>query len=761
MPSQLLKDLLSDIDKLANIKHQNPKYLLKKIVSLIAKRLKSAVCSIYLYREEKKLLFLVATTGLNLKGRGIILKENEGIAGQSIKEGKIVNTQKGSKHPGFKPIKNINEEKYDIYLALPIIVHKRKIGVLVLQRNQDQYFTQEDELTLRVVISEINGIIDLSKDIIIAERHFQGATPKQSAINGVIKGVSASKGLAWGFSLVFSGFRSILDYKDKHFYHQYTHKDFLHSLQKTIKELQKLQKQLKDNLTESASIIFFGHQLILKDQAFKKEIISLIASGMNPPEAVIKIASKYIELFSHSDSEFIAEKTQDMEDISLRLLGNLLSQKDNPVDFKNKIVITEMLYPSDLLSLKSKKAKGVIMFGGGVTAHVSLIARSLNLPMILVDNRDVFKIDTKSEILLDGYSGNIHIKPHKNTVKQIKASIEKHVSEEEIITQVKEKSFTKDGRSVHLSANINLLLDLKSATLFKAEGVGLYRTEFPFMIRNDFPTEEEQYSIYRSPFIAFPDKPVTIRTLDIGGDKMLSHYTHVKEANPFLGLRSIRFTLKHEDIFITQMRAILRAGYGSQLQIMFPMISSIEELEQAKELLYQCLDELDKEKREYNKNPKIGIMVEIPSAVEIIQDLAELCDFFSIGTNDLIQYLLAVDRTNEKVASYYNAYHPSVIRSIGRIAKVAKSKKIDLSICGDIASQIVFLPYFIGLGINHFSIDPKEIHLVQKALLKIDYLESKALANEILELKKIEDIENKLKNLLYLNSDQKSEDWKR
>ena len=746
MSNQLFKGLLVDINKLTNIKNQSPKYLLKKIVSLIAKRLDSSVCSLYLYREEKKSLFLAATTGLTLKGKEITLKETEGIAGQAIREARIINIKQGSKYPAFKSIKNINEEKYDIYLALPILVHKRRIGVLVLQRNKKKYFTQEDELILRVVIAEINGAIDLSNDVLLADQDFQ-ITP-QKPISGIINGISASKGIAIGPSMVFSGSRSILDYKDKHFHHQYTKRDFLKSLQKTNKQLQKLEKELKDNLTETASIIFFGHQLILKDTAFKEEILSLIKSGVNAPDAIIKIASKYIELFSRSNSELIAEKTQDMEDISIRLLSNLLSQKGDSVNFKNRIVITEALYPSDLLSLKSKEAKGIIMFGGGVTSHVSLIARSLNFPMVLVDNQDIFKIDSKSEILLDGYSGTIHISPTKSTVKQIKGSVEKHESDEEVFSQIKKESCTKDDRPIHLYGNINLLIDLKAAVSFKAEGVGLYRTEFPFMVRNNFPTEEEQYSIYKKPFMAFPNKPVTIRTLDIGGDKHLPYHTHAREANPFLGLRSIRFALKHEDIFIAQMRAILRAGYGYQLQIMFPMISSIEELEQAKALLTQCLEELDKEKRQYNKNPKIGITVEIPSAVEIMEELAEECDFFSIGTNDLIQYLLAVDRTNEKVTNYYNPYHPAVVRSISRIAKAAISKKIGLSICGNLGSHLDFLPYFIGLGITHFSVEPKEIPIIQKALLKIDSRKSQALVGKILKLKKTEEIKNQLKKFL-------------
>ena len=738
-----------DIGEITNLfkESQSVEDLLQKTVILISKRLQTVVCSIYLYQKEDRSLILAANTGLSLQGKTVILKEGEGIAGRVIKDVISINLVDGNSHQNFKPTEGIGEEKYTTYLALPILSHKEKIGVLVLQKEKNNYFTEKDELALRAVISQLKEIIQHAKNVMTTDVMFQSKTYNNTSTK-ILKGKTTSKGIAIGHPIIFLGSRSIQSYKEKHFYKHYSKEDFLKSLEKTQFQIEELQNQLKNSLTEMASMVFVGYQLILKDKSFRGEIITLIESGTNPPLAIVGVALKYINIFSHSENELIAEKTQDVEDISLRLLGNLLSEEDNALNFKNKIVITEGLYPSDLLSLKSNKAKGIIMYGGGVTAHISLIARSLNIPMVLVDKREIFKTSDKVKILLDAYAGDIYINPSQELIKKVESKNNNN-NNKKLLEQIKRYVTTRDGVPVHLYANINLLNDIEVALLFKTEGIGLYRTELPFMIRNDFPTEEEQFCIYKKLFDSFPNQPVTIRTLDIGGDKHLPYQMQFKEANPFLGVRSIRFSLKHEDIFITQLRAILRAGANekSNLQIMFPMISSLEELQQANKLLKQCINDLDKEEIEHNKSPRIGIMVEVPSAVEMIDDLVKECDFISIGTNDLVQYLLAADRTNDKVSSYYNPYHPAVLRAINRVATISKENKVEVSICGDIGSNINFIPFFIGIGILNFSIDSNDRLIMQKVIEKIDSRQANDLAKEILSLKHSKSIEDRLKEV--------------
>lgn len=312
---------------------------------------------------------------------------------------------------------------------------------------------------------------------------------------------------------------------------------------------------------------------------------------------------------------------------------------------------------------------------------------------------------------------------------------------------MKDKTFTKDSVRVVLLSNVNLLGDLELAKMYKAEGIGLYRTEFPFIVRNDFPSEEEQYVIYRQLIEKMPGQEVTFRTLDIGGDKVLSYFEHHhKEKNPYLGMRSIRFSLKHVDIFSQQLRAILRAGVGRDIRIMFPMISSIDEYMQAKRILTTCVDNLKEESSPCNVNPKVGLMIELPAVLEIIEELAKMADFFSIGTNDFIQYMLAVDRTNEKVSDLYLPHHPAILRALKKIVAAANKHKIDVSVCGDMAHDPKYLPYLLGIGVRKLSVNPTFLPLIQSAINKIDSRKAKKAAQTVLSYGRLRDIMEAMSN---------------
>jgi phosphotransferase system, enzyme I, PtsP len=299
---------------------------------------------------------------------------------------------------------------------------------------------------------------------------------------------------------------------------------------------------------------------------------------------------------------------------------------------------------------------------------------------------------------------------------------------------------TADGVTVELYANINLLSDATVAGQMRASGVGLYRTEFPFLIRGDFPSEEEQFVIYKKLVSLVPDKEITIRTLDIGGDKVLSYYDSGKENNPFLGIRSIRFSLKHKEIFHQQIRAILRAGAGAQVRMMFPMISSLDEFLEAKSEVAFCQRSLEESGIPHNKQMSLGVMIELPSVLEIIDELAAEADFFSIGTNDFIQYLLAVDRTNEKVADLYLPYHPSVLRAIKKVIVAAGSAGKEVSVCGDMAHEEKFIPLLLGMGVRKLSVDPFFLPRTRQFILSRNLRADEAMAAEVLKAKEIKTI---------------------
>jgi phosphotransferase system enzyme I (PtsP) len=351
---------------------------------------------------------------------------------------------------------------------------------------------------------------------------------------------------------------------------------------------------------------------------------------------------------------------------------------------------------------------------------------------VVTNELALLSLDPSADVLLDAQMGSIYINPDPLIKAKILQREELNRNISSLKKMVREHPQTRDGVAVKFMANINLLGDLKAANEFKADGVGLYRTEFPFMIRSNFPSEEEQFLIYRRLLEGMPGKEVTLRTLDIGGDKVLSYSDYGKEENPFLGLRSIRLSLKHLDVFTAQLRAILRAGAGWRIRILFPMISSMDEFLQAKSIVQECAHQLKSECKEFIENPPLGIMVELPSIVEIIDEVAQEVDFFSIGTNDLIQYMLAVDRTNDRVAQMYLPHHPAVLRALKKIVDAGLKYGKEVSVCGDMANDPKYLDLLLGLGLRSFSMDARYLPRMHERLRQLSVRECEKLTGEVL-----------------------------
>jgi phosphotransferase system enzyme I (PtsP) len=458
----------------------------------------------------------------------------------------------------------------------------------------------------------------------------------------------------------------------------------------------------------------------------------LIEEGANPPTAVVRVAKKFIDIFSAQDKGFVREKIQDIEDIVVRLIGNIVSEMEAVGDFRGKIVIAKELYPSDLLMLSSDQVQGIVLVSGGVTSHLSILARSLQIPMIIANDPAMLTVGDNTNILLDAEAGNCYLNP---TDEVIAGFNERNEAREKIKAQkpdVKPETLTADGTRIQLLANINLISDLSHARELKCEGIGLYRTEFPFIIRSDFPSEEEQFVTYRKLIDGIDGKPAIFRTLDIGGDKILSYYHDAKELNPSMGMRSIRFSLQNPDVFVCQIRAILRAGADADLGIMFPMISSLDEFVEARDIVYNCISELAQQGIEHNSTPRIGMMVELPSVLNLIDAFAKEADFLSIGTNDFIQFMLGVDRTNENVASFYQPCHPSVLRALKQIVAGAVRSKTDVSVCGDIPLNEKYIAFLLGLGLRTLSVEPAYIPRIQNMINNIDIEKARSFTEELL-----------------------------
>ncbi len=740
--AQLLYDI-SELNKLFK-ESASIQNLLDRTVEMVASHTHSDVCSVYLYNNESNELVLSATRGLNPDSIGKVkLKLGQGLTGLALEEMRPVCETDASGNPNYTFFPGIFEERYDCLLAVPIARGISKIGVLVLQREKGKTFNDSDITALEAAASQLVDIIENARFLMaIHEPHTEDkrvidALPEQLKF---VRGKIASEGFAYGPARVADKKKNLSMLLHRDFDDKYTLDDFESAIEKTAAQLEELQERVGQKLSDAASLIFAAHLVILKDKYFIDGVIKLIEDGVNPPVAVMRVAREYIENFATSGNSYMQEKAQDIEDLIVRLINNLLSENEELDKLRGYVIIARELYPSDLLILSSEEASGIVLVGGTITSHLSILASSLRIPMVVSDTFELIDLPDNTPVLVDAEIGNVYVDPSDDVLERFESQQKARLTLDQQKLSIKPITTTSDGTRVHLLANINLLADLKIACELQCEGVGLYRTEFPFMIRRNLPTEAEQFITYSKLVELVKGKPVTFRTLDIGGDKTLSYYHDIKEQNPALGLRSIRFSLQNKPVFAEQIRAMLRAGAGADLRIMFPMISSIDEFSQACEVVYESVETLSKQGIEHNSTPKLGIMVELPCVVDLIDDFVKEAEFFSIGTNDLIQFLLGVDRTNENVAGLYLPHHPSVLRALKKVVHSANQGGREISVCGDMAHQEQYLPFLLGIGVRTLSIDPHYLPRIQKAISEINLVEARAVSEDMLGRARISDL---------------------
>ena len=529
-------------------------------------------------------------------------------------------------------------------------------------------------------------------------------------------------------------------------------KKFKKALESTTIQIQEIGRQVKALLGTRNSDIFESHQVVLQDQVLLDEIIKLIEKELLPADlATQKVANKYIHSFEHISDEFFRQRVADVRDVTNRLIDHLtgwvhqqdLSKLDAPV-----ILVAKELTPSQTVQLEREKIAGIVTENDGVTSHVSILARSLGIPAVTGISNVLDLFTTGNFLLLDGYLGKVFANPTEKTKRFYKQRL---LKEKKLAENLKKDAgtpvVTVDGRNVMVAANLAQPEDALFAESSMAQGIGLFRTEFFFLRGNELPTENEQYEVYRNVAGSMKDMPVVIRTLDVGGDKSWQSLKFPKEENPFLGCRAIRFCLKHLDIFKVQLRALLRAAAEAKnIRIMYPMISGIEELDEAQSVLHECMSELDHEGVPCNRNIEVGAMIEIPSAVICAKELAEKVDFFSIGTNDLIQYTLAVDRMNPTINYLYKPTHPAIIRLISQTIKLARQKGslkgIPVAICGEMAGMPELTPLLVGLGVDELSVSLPQIIKIQHIIRRVHFKECQDIAIQALHLQSPEDIWN-------------------
>lgn len=560
----------------------------------------------------------------------------------------------------------------------------------------------------------------------------------------MLKGKGVSTGIGFGKIVILKNEEKVIEKRTVENPEAEMQK-FKQAFNQVIKETEEMVSKLSGTELD----IMQAYLMIMQDPSLISETENAITNLNYSAEYAVEVGfNSVIQIFENMDDEYMAARSRDIADIKNRVLSKLFNEETINISKleENTIIVAKELTTSDTAKLDFKNVSGIITELGGTNSHTSIMARTHAIPAITKVEEATKIFRNGDYVAIDGLSGEIYLNPseeEKQKLFKLKEEIQKENQELEKFKGLETK--TKDGYKVELVANIGTPADVEIVLKNTAEGVGLLRSEFLYMDSENMPTEEEQYNAYKEVAEKMQGKSVIIRTLDVGGDKELKYLKLEKEANPFLGYRAIRLCLDNLNIFKTQLRAILRASHYGNLSIMFPMISSIEELREAKKILEECKTELDNENIPYKKDIKTGIMIEIPSAALISYGLARECDFFSIGTNDLIQYTVAVERGNEKIAKLYTKFHPGVIKLVKEAINGAHDGGIFCGMCGEAAGDELYIPLLIGLGLDEFSMNSNSILKARKIISNLEKSECEKLAERILMLSSAEEVEKELK----------------
>jgi len=568
----------------------------------------------------------------------------------------------------------------------------------------------------------------------------------------LIRGVPASPGIVIGKAFVLKPETlAIPKYKVPQKEVTQEIKRYMDALALTRKELATIQKRVEKELGESYPDIFSAHILILDDPSLREKITKIIEEeNVNAEHAISQVLEKISSTFSHMEDSYLKERAGDFKDVGRRILKNLLGRKEETLSgLKSRVVVVAHdLAPSETAQMDKKNVLGFATDVGGRTSHTAIMARSLTIPAVVGLGNITQRIESGEDIIIDGHEGVAIINPQKSTLERyLDKKKQLAVLEKKLNKLKKAPAQTTDGHKISLMANIELPKEVELLERYGAEGVGLYRTEFFFLNRSDMPSEEEQFHAYKYAVERAYPLPVVIRTLDLGGDKFASILETPKEINPFLGWRAIRFCLARPDIFKMQLRAILRASVYGKVSIMYPLISTLHEVKQANKILQEVKMELRKEKKPFSKDIKIGAMIETPSAAITADLIAEEVDFFSIGTNDLIQYAMAVDRINEKIAYLYQPASPAVLRFIKHIVDSGHRKGIKTAVCGEIAGDINLTLMLLGLGVDELSMGPVAIPEVKQIIRSVSIEETRKITEKAMSFDSTEKVVSYLKSV--------------
>lgn len=708
------------------------------IVTQVRGVMGAEVCTVYLADHQEQRLIFRATEGLNKSALGnLSLGFGEGLVGQVALREEPINTNNAESHPHFQYLEDIGEESFSSFLGVPIIHHRIVLGVLIVQQTAKRRFDESEEAFLVTMSAQLAGLI--------AHAQVTGLVDLRAdakAVNAEFRGVAGASGVAIGRAVVVSPPADLYAVPQRQSRDSYEELTFFRACVARVRnDIEQLSLQLADRLPPQELALFEVYSKMLDTPALPAEIEELIEQGEWAQGAVAHVIRMHLQAFEQMDNPYLRERAVDIKDLGRRLLEYLQQANNEPIIYPdNTILIGDELTASMLAELPRKKLAGLVSLRGSRNSHVAILARSMGIPTVMGAVDVPFMQVEGTELIVDGYAGLVYFNP----TLELLASYEEIVEEERLVSRgleaLKDLSCeTTDEHRVSLWVNTGLASDIVRSLDRGAEGVGLYRTEIPFIMQDRFPSEEEQRTIYRIQLEAFAPSPVTMRTLDVGGDKSLPYFP-IEEDNPFLGWRGIRVTLDHPEIFLSQVRAMMKASVGlNNLRIMLPMISYVKELDEALALIRRAHAELVEEGIDVLL-PSIGVMVEVPAAVYLSAELASRVDFLSVGSNDLTQYLLAVDRNNSSVAELYNSYHPAVLQALVHVANASHAAGKPVSICGELAGDPGAAILLMAMGYDSLSMNATNLPKVKSVLRSVSKVEADELLAKVMKLHEIEDI---------------------
>lgn len=714
---------------------------LRTIVRRVREAMGTQVCSVYLVDQASNRFMFMATEGLNEAMVGqLSLGVGEGLVGLVGQRAEPINLNHASDHAGYHYFPEIGEEPFNAFLGVPIIHHRRVLGVLVVQQQAERRFDESEEAFLVTLSAQLAGVIAHAEATGGMDQLGQRGAERQDAR---FVGVPGATGVAIGTGVIMYPLAN-LDAVPEREAEDITAEllVFERAMQSVRDDILGLRDKLADKLDPQEQALFDAYLQMLDERALGAEIKALIREGVWAQGALKRVIAEHVAHFDLMEDSYLSERAADVKELGQRVLAYLQQAVRPKKHFpESTIIIGEEIAPGMLGEVPPERLAAIVSMKGSGNSHIAILARAMGVPTVMGAVDLPLNQLQGRELIVDGFNGHVYANPTRTLREHYEAVIE---DEREFFAGLDklraEPCVTLDGRRVALWVNIGLSVDVERSLDRGAEGVGLYRTEVPFMSSDRFPTEEEQRLLYRESMEAFEPRPMTMRTLDIGGDKALSYFP-IKEENPFLGWRGIRVTLDHPEILLVQVRAMMKASLGlrSRLRIMLPMVTHLAEVEEALGLINRCYKELCDEGLNLRR-PQVGVMIEVPAAVYQARRIAERVDFLSVGSNDLTQYMLAVDRNNPRVADLYQDLHPAVLAAINDVARAARDAGKRSGICGELAGNPAAAVLLTGMGLDVLSMNSTNLPKVKWVLRSFTMSRAEALLEQALALSSAEAI---------------------